>query len=76
MSAYDTRAGELLALAAAEGITLPMSVAEILALEDAGHIVDLSSGVVLIDAAETCIEPTVVAEAWAIVDGSEVTAYE
>lgn len=75
MSTYDKRAGELLALAAAEGITLPMSVAEILALEDAGHIVDLRSGVVLIDAAETGIEPTVVAEAWAIVSDTEA-AYE
>lgn len=47
MSDYDSRAGELLALAIAEGIDLPMTVDEIIRLEDAGFIVDLLSGEVL-----------------------------
>lgn len=74
MTAYDVRAGELLAFEAETGRALPFSVPEILALEDAGHIVDLQSGIVLVDAAETRIEPTIVADAWCIVsDATEAT---
>ena len=44
MSAYDSRAGELLAWEAETGQPLPATVAEILAIEDAGGVVDLESG--------------------------------
>lgn len=44
MKSYDRRAGELLALAIAEGIDLPMPVDEIVRLEDEGGVVDLASG--------------------------------
>lgn len=67
----DTRAGELLALAIAEGIDLPMSVDEIIALEDAGHIVDLLTGEVLTSV--TCT-PTVLGETWVVLDELEVTS--
>jgi len=71
---YDARAGELLAWEAETGRALPFTVPEILALEDAGHIVDLESGIVLVDAVETRIEGTIIADAWCIVnDATEVT---
>jgi len=57
---YDTRAGELLALAIAEGIDLPMTVEEIIRWEDAGYIVDLVTGELLSDVAPW---PTVIGEA-------------
>ncbi len=44
MSNYDARAGELLAWEAETGLPLPMPVGEILALEDAGAVVDLATG--------------------------------
>ena len=44
MTSYDTRAGELLALSAEMGLPLPMPVGEILAIEDAGGVVDLATG--------------------------------
>lgn len=68
----DTRAGELLALAIAEGIDLPMPVEEIIAWEDAGHVIDLLTGDILLNSADVRIEPTVVGEAWSIVDTLEV----
>lgn len=40
----DQRAAELLDLAAAEGIELPLSIDLILWLEDRGHVVDLHTG--------------------------------
>lgn len=43
---YDERITELLALAESEGITLPMTPQAICWLEDAGHVVDLDTGVV------------------------------
>lgn len=72
MTTYDCRAGELLALAIAEGIDLPMTVDEIIQLEDAGHIVDLLTGDILLNADSVRIEPTIVAEAWSIIDALEV----
>lgn len=44
MSDYDVRAGELLAWEIESGLSLPLPVGEILALEDAGAVVDLASG--------------------------------
>jgi hypothetical protein len=44
----DNRVNELLALAEAEGLTLPYSPALIVHLEDAGHVVDLATGAILL----------------------------
>lgn len=63
MTTYDTRAGELLALAIAEGIDLPMTVDEIIAAEDAGYIVDLLTGEMLVNVTPW---PTVAGEATAM----------
>ena len=63
MSTWDARAGELLAWSAATGLQLPLSVPEILALEDAGHVVDLETGIVLVDAVSVRIGATVIGEA-------------
>jgi len=65
---YDTRAGELLAWEAETGRTLPATVAEILALEDAGHVVDLETGAVL---SSVTVAPTVIGEALAVVLAAE-----
>ena len=46
----DPRITELLDLAAAEGIDLPLPVEHILDLEDAGHVVDLRTGDIIYDA--------------------------
>jgi len=67
MSGYDTRAGELMALALAEGIDLPMPAEEIIAWEDAGHVIDLVTGEILLNADSVRIEPTIIGEATAIV---------
>jgi hypothetical protein len=42
----DQRVHELLELAAAEGLTLPMSPEVIIRLEDAGHVVNLKTGAI------------------------------
>jgi hypothetical protein len=63
----DTRVSELLALAAAEGLTLPYSPALILWLEDAGHVVDLATGAILLGEGDRPYhwQWTPVGEAWA-----------
>lgn len=66
---YDTRAGELLALAIAEGIDLPMTVDEIIRWEDAGYVVDLSSGEVWHN---LTLVATPVLEALVVIDKLEV----
>lgn len=65
---YDTRAGELLALAAAEGVHLPYPVGDILALEDAGFVVDLVTGEVFPNGGAITVTPTVLAEVWALLE--------
>jgi len=67
----DVRAFEIYALCEAEGIEPPMPVDEILALEDAGHTVDLLTGEIHRNGAEWLVEPTVIGEATVIVN--EVT---
>lgn len=59
----DPRIDELYALCEAEGIVLPLDVAEILALEDAGHVVDLRTGHILTDGAHYTVHVTPVLEA-------------
>lgn len=63
----DARIGELLALAAAEGLTLPYPPATILRLEDAGHVVDLATGEILLGEGDQVYawQWTVAGEAWA-----------
>jgi|GEM_PF-6707242 len=73
----DPRILELLDWAAATGLPLPRPAEEILALEDAGHVVDLATGDILWDAADEPqrITVTVIGEATAIVlamDAGEV----
>lgn len=48
----DTRITELLALAASEGITLPYSPEFIVTQEDAGHVVDLTTGAIVLGGAD------------------------
>lgn len=63
----DARIGELLALAEAEGLTLPYPPAMILRLEDAGHVVDLATGEILLGEGDRAYawRWTAVGEAWA-----------
>ena len=67
----DVRKIELIELAYREGIDLPMTPEEIIAIEDAGGIVDLRTGEVLHDAPEWLIVPTVIGEATAVVLAAE-----
>lgn len=50
---------ELNQLAQEEGIELPMPAEEIAALEDAGHIVDLETGEVIVDGADRYMDSPV-----------------
>ena len=68
MSDYDTRAGELLAWEIETGLPLPMPVGEILALEDAGAVVDLASGEVW---RNVTIEAMPALEAMVVIDTME-----
>ena len=54
---------ELLELASAEGIVLPMSPEEIIQLEDEGHVVDLINGEIIINGASDWFELTPAGEA-------------
>lgn len=65
---YDRRAGELLAWQAETGLPLPMMVEEILAQEDAGHVVDLVGGEVLLGGVTVGFEATVIGEAWEVAE--------
>lgn len=67
MNDYDTRAGELLAWSAETGLPLPLPIEEILQIEDAGHVVDLESGGVIVDGGAMLVEGTVIGEAWDVV---------
>ena len=72
---YDTRAGELLAWEVETGRPLPATVAEILALEDAGHVVDLDSGRIILNGRWMHVSATVIGEALGVILTSEtVTA--
>lgn len=60
---FDRRAGEMLAWSAETGLPLPWSVAEIVAIEDAGHVVDMESGDILLDGVTVGFVGTVIGEA-------------
>ena len=64
----DSRAGELLAWSAELGLPLPMPVGEILAIEDAGGVVDLASGEVW---RNVTIEAMPTLEAMVVIDTME-----
>jgi hypothetical protein len=73
----DPRTLELLDWQAATGLSLPLPAAQILALEDAGHVVNLATGDILWHEADKPqrIELTVVGEATFVVlalDAGEV----
>lgn len=74
MSGYDVRAGELLAWEVETGQPLPLSVEEILRLEDLGYVVDLVTGGVIVDGKQMSVTLGVVGEALAIVLGTEEEA--
>lgn len=67
----DPRVTELLDLAAAEGLTLPYPPETIARLENTGAVVDLATGAILINGAETRYSLTLLGEANAIVWQSE-----
>ena len=48
----DKRIEELQTLAEAEGLTLPFSPETIIRMEDAGHVVDLETGAVVVGEGE------------------------
>lgn len=65
-SKNDVRISELNELADAEGITLPWPAAVIVALEDQGHVVDLTTGLVIQQGGEQRISLTPMGEAVAV----------
>ena len=68
---YNQRALEILDLCLAEGMTLPMPVEDILAIEEAGGAVDLRTGEVLPGAADWSVILTVVGEATVVALNAE-----
>lgn len=58
----DKRVAELEQLASAEGFTLPMTAEQIIAIEDAGHTVDLLTGEVIANGADVGAWPVVATE--------------
>ncbi len=73
MTTYDVRAGELLAWEVETGLSLPASVGEIIAIEDAGGLVDLETGQVW---RNVTIEATPVLEALIVVVTAETAVQE
>jgi hypothetical protein len=63
----DARIGELLNLAEGEGLTLPYPPELILRLEEAGHVVDLATGEILLGEGDRAYrwQWTPAGEAWA-----------
>lgn len=59
---HKSRITELLTWKAETGKPLPRPVEEIVALEDAGHLVDLASGNILWDGAGDTFSPTVIGD--------------
>lgn len=66
-TAHEQRIADLLAWAAEEGIALPLPPATIIALEDAGAVVDLVSGAITPGAASHRYGLTPSGEALAII---------
>lgn len=69
-TAHDKRIADLLAWAAEEGIALPLPAATIIALEDAGAVVDLRTGAITPGAADHRYRLTVLGEAVAVANGA------
>ena len=67
---YDPRVGELLALEAETGVSLPYPAVVIVQLEDNGYIVDIDTGAVL---SSVTVQPTVFGEAIAHLLTQEVS---
>lgn len=72
MTTHDKRVADLVALAITEGLTLPYPPEVIARLEDSGAVVDLVTGAVIVNGAETRYSLTVLGEAVAVVLQSEV----
>lgn len=70
----DARIIELVEWAYREGCELPRPAAEIIAIEDAGGVVDLLTGAITEDGADLRVEMTVIGEATAIVLTTEAGA--
>lgn len=63
MTTKEQRIADLEAFAAEEGITLPWPADVIAAMEERGDVVDLVTGMVEQNGAETRVEATVIGEA-------------
>lgn len=72
MTTHDKRVADLVALAASEGLILPYPPDVIARLEVSGAVVDLVTGAIIVNGAETRYSLTVLGEATAIVLQSEV----
>lgn len=66
MTTKEQRIADLEALAAEEGIKLPWPAAVIAEMEEQGHVVDLTTGLVTKNGAEQRVSLTVVGEAVAV----------
>lgn len=66
MNTQQQRIAELEAWAAAEGVTLPMAAASIIAMEDAGAVVDLVTGAIVPGCGDQRVRLTVIGEAVAV----------
>ena len=58
MSNHDPRIAELIELAQAEGLTLPYPPEIIIRMEDAGNVVDLTTGAIEISGDSVRYDPT------------------
>lgn len=67
---HNQRIAELLSWAAEEGLVLPMPAETIIALEDAGAVVDLRTGAITPGAADHRYRLTVLGEAVAVANGA------
>lgn len=66
MTSREQRIADIETLAAEEGIKLPWPAATIAALEEQGHVVDLTTGLVNQNGAEQRVSLTVIGEAVAV----------
>lgn len=69
-TAHERRVQELLELAAAEGLVLPLPADVIARLEETGAVVDLVTGAVIVAGADQRYGLTVVGEAVAVAAGA------
>lgn len=62
----DKRITELLELAQAEGLTLPFKPEMIIRLEDAGHVVDLTTGAVILGEGDRSYKTSLSDQGWRV----------